>query len=91
VSNPILQRGWFDDGQCAAPVEEESELGQYESIRSCRWRSFFLASLESASCLRKNRFSAATAVRLRKPVPQKLMQSETRYSECEVFRLQLLI
>lgn len=74
---PADQRGWFDDDQCAAPVEEASELGQYESIRSRGWPSFFLASWNKASCLRKNRFSAASAVRLRKPVPQKLMQSET--------------
>src|SRR5437764_1661989 len=39
--------------------------------------AFFSRSWNKASCLRKNRFSAASAVRLRKPVPQKLMQSET--------------
>lgn len=39
--------------------------------------AFFSRSWNKASCLHKNRFSAASAVRLRKPVPQKLMQSET--------------
>ena len=39
--------------------------------------AFFSRSWNKASCLRKNRFSAASAVRLRKPVPQKLMQSQT--------------
>src|SRR5689334_4304596 len=42
-----------------------------------RGAAFFLRSWNKASCLRKNRFSAASAVRLRKPVPQKLVQSET--------------
>jgi hypothetical protein len=45
-SMPPDQRGWFDDDQGAAPVEEPGELGQHESIRSCCWRGFFLALLE---------------------------------------------
>jgi hypothetical protein len=40
--------------------------------------AFFSRSRNKASCLRKNRFSAARAVRLRKPAAQKLTQSETR-------------
>ena len=40
--------------------------------------TFFSRSRNKASCLRKNRFSAARAVRLRKPAAQKLTQSETR-------------
>jgi hypothetical protein len=39
--------------------------------------AFFSRSWNKASCLRKNRFSATRAVRLRKPTAQKVMQSET--------------
>src|ERR1700751_829924 len=40
--------------------------------------AFFSRSLNKANCLRKNRFSAARAVRLRKPAAQKWTQSDTR-------------
>jgi hypothetical protein len=40
--------------------------------------AFFSRSLNSARCLRRNRFSAARAVRARKPATQKLAQSEKR-------------
>lgn len=41
---------------------------------------FFSLSWNKASCFRKKRFSAAKAVRVRKPAAQKLTQSETRIS-----------
>jgi hypothetical protein len=42
---PAEQRGWLDDHQSAAPVEQTGELGQHESIsRRCRHR-FFLSLL----------------------------------------------
>ena len=40
--------------------------------------AFFSRSWNKASCLRKNRFPAAKAARLRKPAAQKLTQSDTR-------------
>jgi hypothetical protein len=58
---PADQSSWFDNDQSAAPIEEASELGKGQAIRSCRRLGSFLAFLNKASCLRKNRFSAASS------------------------------
>jgi hypothetical protein len=43
---PADQSSWFDDDQSAAPIEEASELGKGEAIRSCRRLGSFLAFLK---------------------------------------------
>jgi hypothetical protein len=64
-SMPANQSGWFDDHQSAAPVEEASDLGKDEAIRSCCRPGSLVTFLEQCQLLTQEqilggqRFAAA--------------------------------
>src|SRR4051812_17386570 len=74
---PADQSGWFDDQQCTTPVEPTSQLGEYIPVGRSRGHRFFSRSRNRANCLRKNKFSAARAVRRRHRAAKKLKPSLT--------------
>src|SRR5262245_65089912 len=73
---PTDQRVGFDDRKDIAPFEESGELGECERTESVARRGFFLHSTYSASCLRRNRFSAASAAEDRR-LRQKKVRTST--------------
>src|SRR5436190_6745640 len=74
---PADQRGCLTMTNALRQSKKRASLDDTNRSAAVVGAAFFSRSWNKASCLRKNRFSAASAVRLRKPVPQKLMQSET--------------
>jgi hypothetical protein len=71
------QSGWFNDHQCATPVEPAGQLRNTNLSAGVIGIAFFSRSRNRANCLRKNRFSAARAKRRRPILAKKLKQSLT--------------
>jgi hypothetical protein len=81
---PANQRSWWHDHQSATPVEEASQLRKHERSAAVVGLVFFSRSWNGASCFRKNRFSATSAVRLRNAARQNLLESATTICNAKV-------
>ncbi len=74
---PADQSGRLDDHQCITPVDQRASLENTNLSAGVVGIAFFSRSRNRANCLRKNRFSAARAVRRRDTAAKKLKPSLT--------------